>query len=167
MAKEKILFIGRHAKSSWDFPDRDDIDRPLSERGVQNAYVMAGRMKSRGEMPEHIISSPANRALHTAIIYARELDFPLSGLRVNDDLYMTGERTILRIVAQVSNDIGSLMIFGHNPDFTRLANNFLKDQIYNVPTSGIVRLNFGTSEWEKISRSNLVDYFFDFPKNST
>jgi phosphohistidine phosphatase len=59
MAKEKVLFIGRHAKSSWDFPDRDDIDRPLADRGLRDAYDMAGRMKKRGEMPEHIISSPA------------------------------------------------------------------------------------------------------------
>jgi phosphohistidine phosphatase len=166
MAKEKILFIGRHAKSSWDHPERVDIDRPLSERGVQNAYLMAGRMKSRGDMPQHIISSPANRALHTAIIYARELDFPLSGLIVDDDLYMTGERTILKIITGVSNDIDTLMIFGHNPDFTNLANYFLKDRIYNIPTSGIVMLSFGTTDWEKISRSNLADFSFDFPKNS-
>jgi phosphohistidine phosphatase len=164
MPKEKILFIGRHAKSSWDFPERDDIDRPLAERGLANAYDMAGRMKKRGDMPEYIISSPASRALHTAIIFARELKFPMKRLRVNEDLYMSGEDSLLKIITGMNGKFGSLMIFGHNPDFTNLANYFLKDQIYNIPTCGLVRMHFDVDEWGKISRSNLSDYFFDFPK---
>jgi phosphohistidine phosphatase len=164
MTKGKVLFIGRHAKSSWDFPERDDIDRPLSERGLVNAYDMAARMKKRGDMPEHIISSPANRALHTAIIYARELRFPLNRLRVNEEMYMSGEDSILEIITGLNNKFGAVMIFGHNPDFTNLANYFLKDQIYNIPTCGIVRMHFEVDEWAKVSRSTLADYLFDFPK---
>jgi phosphohistidine phosphatase len=164
MAKEKVLFINRHAKSSWDFPDRDDIDRPLSERGLVNAYDMAGRMKKRGDMPEHIISSPANRALHTAVIFARELRFPFNRLKVNEEVYMSGEDSILKIIMELNDKIDSVMIFGHNPDFTNLANYFIKDQIYNIPTCGLVRINFEVTEWKKISRSNLSDYLFDYPK---
>jgi phosphohistidine phosphatase len=164
MTKGKVLFIGRHAKSSWDFPERDDIDRPLSERGLVNAYDMAGRMKKRGDVPEYIISSPANRALHTAIIFARELRFPMNRLRVNEEMYMSGEDSILEIITGINDKFGSVMIFGHNPDFTNLANYFLKDQIYNIPTCGLVRMKFEVAEWEKISRSTLTDYFFDYPK---
>jgi phosphohistidine phosphatase len=164
MTKGKVLFIGRHAKSSWDFPERDDIDRPLSERGLVNAYEMAGRMKKRGDVPEYIISSPANRALHTAIIFARELRFPLNRLRVNEEMYMSGEESVLKIITGINDKFGSAMIFGHNPDFTNLANYFLKDQIYNIPTCGLVRIHFEVDEWEKISRSTLSDYLFDYPK---
>jgi phosphohistidine phosphatase len=89
---------------------------------------------------------------------------PLSRLMVNESLYMGGEDAILRIIARTDNDINSLMIFGHNPDFTNLANYFLKDQIYNIPTCGLVRLNFDVTEWEQISNSKLVDSLFDFPK---
>lgn len=164
MAKDKILFIGRHAKSSWDFPDRVDIDRPLSGRGLEDAYNMAGRMKKKGDMPEKIISSPASRALHTAVIFARTLNFPLADLQITEDLYMTGEDAVFQIISGINSNVKSLMIFGHNPDFTNLANHFLRDQISNIPTCGMVRVRFGVSEWDKISRSNLVDYLFDFPK---
>ena len=164
MTQKKILYIVRHAKSSWDFPGRADSDRPLAERGIQNAYDMAQRLKKRGDIPGFIISSPANRALHTAIIFAGELNIPLALLRVNEDLYMAGEDAISAAVAEVDNNIESLMIFGHNPDFTGFANTFLRDQIYNIPTCGMVRIDFEVSGWENIHRSKLVDYFFDYPK---
>ncbi len=164
MAQEKSLYIGRHAKSSWDFPGREDIDRPLAERGLQNAYEMVQRMKKRGEGPEFIISSPANRALHTAVIFARELKLPMSRLSVNEGLYMTGEDTIMEIVAGINDSINAVMIVGHNPDFTHFANYFLKDQIYNIPTCGLVKLVFDVSRWEDIHRGRLIGHLIDFPK---
>ena len=164
MATEKILYIGRHAKSSWDFPGRADIDRPLAERGLSNAYDMAQRMKKRQDKPGLIISSPANRALHTAIIFARELRIPFSELSVNEDLYMAGEDSIFKIISGMDDKVHSVMVFGHNPDFTDFANYFLHDQIYNIPTCGVVRLTFNVSRWENIHRGKLVDHFFDFPK---
>ena len=164
MEKEKLLYIGRHAKSSWDFPGRADIDRPLAERGVKDAYNMVQRMIERGEGPQLIISSPANRALHTAVIYARGISLPFSSVWVNEGLYMSGEDKILDIIYGVDNSIDSLMIFGHNPDFTYLANYFLHDPVDNIPTSGLVRLNFRSDKWEGIGKTNLAGYIFDYPK---
>lgn len=167
MEQNRTLFIGRHAKSSWDFPGRNDIDRPLAERGLNNAYEMAYRTKKRGDRPEIIISSPANRALHTAIMFARELKVPFSGFQVDENLYMGGLDSILDIVSGVDNNTCSLMVFGHNPDFTDLANYFLKDHINNIPTCGMVKLVFNANGWENIQKSNLVDSLFDFPKNKS
>ncbi len=164
MATNKTLYIGRHAKSSWDFPGRADIDRPLSERGVENAHEMAKRMLKRGEKPECIISSPANRALHTAVIYVRQLGISFTDLVINEDLYMGGEDSILQIITTLDEHVDSVMIFGHNPDFTHFANVFLHDQIYNIPTSGMVRLTFDVSAWEDIHRGKLSENFFDYPK---
>lgn len=164
MVEEKVLYIGRHAKSSWDFPGRADIDRPLAERGLNDAYDMAGRLKKRGHTPGYIISSPANRALHTAIIFARELKVPLSRLEINEDLYMAGEDAVLQAVAGANDSYGSLMVFGHNPDFTYLANHFLQEHLYNIPTCGVVRLVFSVNQWQDIHRGKLMDYSFDYPK---
>ena len=164
MEPKKTLYIARHAKSSWDFPGRADIDRPLAERGLNNAYEMARRMKERGDKPARMISSPANRALHTAIIYTRELKIPFEYLSVDENLYMAGEDAILQVIGMVDDAIGSIMVFGHNPDFTYLANHFVHSQIYNIPTSGIVRLEFDVSSWKDIHRGKLIGHLFDYPK---
>ncbi len=162
---QRTLFINRHAKSSWDDPGLDDIDRPLAPRGIKNACEMAKRMKKRGDKPGMIISSPADRALHTAVIFARELMVPFDEFRIMEDLYMGGEESVLDIIYGVDNRVSSLMIFGHNPDFTHLANYFLHDPVNNIPTCGLVGLSFDSEEWEDIHRSNVTDSFFDFPKN--
>ena len=164
MTKEKTLYICRHGKSSWDLPNRPDIDRPLAERGLRNAYDMVLRMKNRGHKTDHIISSPANRALHTAIIFARELQFPFYQLEINEDLYMGGDDSVLKVIMGVDNSRNSLMVFGHNPDFTYLANNFLEEQIDNIPTCGLVRMVFNVAGWDEIHRGKLADYLFDYPK---
>jgi phosphohistidine phosphatase len=164
MAKKRTLYVGRHAKSSWDFPAWSDIDRPLAERGLRNAYDMAQRMKYRGEEPWRIISSPANRAMHTAMIYARELRIPMSRFFLNEGLYMSGEDYIMKIISEIDESEESVMIFGHNPDFTYFANNFLKDKINNIPTSGVVKLVFDASDWKEIHRRKLAEFQFDYPK---
>lgn len=56
------------------------------------------------------------------------------------------------------------MIFGHNPGFTQLANVFLHDRIYNIPTAGVVFLEFEMDYWKEISKAKLVDHFFEYPK---
>ncbi len=63
----KTIYLIRHAKSDWDNPLLQDIERPLNERGYADANVMGTRLKT----PGLIISSPAVRALSTALIFAR------------------------------------------------------------------------------------------------
>ena len=166
MKKRKILHIVRHAKSSWDYDNISDIDRPLKIKGIQNAYEMARRIKIRNTLPESIISSPATRAIQTAIIFARVFEFPLSKIIIEENLYATEEDFIIDLIKKTDNSISSLMIFGHNPELTNFANIFVKDKIENISTAGIVSLVFGIDKWKDISRKKLVSEQFDFPKKN-
>ena len=74
--KHKVLYIVRHAKSSWDYDNMADVDRPLKVKGIKTAYEIARNIKLKNNLPDLIISSPANRALHTAMILARVFDTP-------------------------------------------------------------------------------------------
>ena len=167
MSGYKTLFIVRHGKSSWDFADIDDIDRPLLERGISNAYEMSNRLKIKNLIPDCIVSSPANRALHTANIFARELEVPYNNFYINKNLYFDYEEKILDFIKNTDDKVGSLMIFGHNPTFTNFANKFVKNCIDNIPTAGIVILQFSCERWKEISKDNLKAEFFDFPKKNS
>lgn len=164
MKKRKTLHIVRHAKSNWDYDNISDIDRPLKLKGIKNAYEMARRIKIRNALPELIITSPANRAIHTAIIFARVFEFPLSKIIVEENLYATEQDSIIDIIKKTDNSVPSLMIFGHNPEFTNLANIFVKNTIDNISTAGIVSLVFDIDNWKDISKKKLVSELFDFPK---
>ncbi len=160
----KRIIIARHAKSDWSYPDLADIDRPLKDRGVRDAYTMAGRLKKLKVVPDLILSSPATRAIHTALIHARELDFNMNNLKIVPEIYHAGTDNLLRLIRTLDQAFHSAMIFGHNPAFTDLANHFLPTPVDNVPTSGLVILDFQATSWKEVDRQSLVADAFDYPK---
>ena len=164
MNKSKILHIVRHAKSSWDYESISDFDRPLKPRGIVNAHEMARRMNIRNTLPSLIISSPANRAFHTALIFARVIELPFNHIRIDPDLYGSDVDTLYHIIKDLDDKFRSVMIFGHNPEFTNLANFLAKDPIDEVPTCGMVSISFDTEKWKDIGKDRVKQVFFDFPK---
>lgn len=160
----KTLYIVRHAKSSWDYEDISDIDRPLSTRGIKDASVMADRLKSKGEIPTLMITSPACRAFHTATIFAKILEFPWEQIIIAEKIYPGSLPEVLNILEKVSDTCSSIMIFGHNPTSTGLANHFLKHEVDNVPTSGVVTLKFTGDSWKDLRDLKPKSESVDFPK---
>jgi len=105
-------------------------------------------------------------ALHTATIFARVFEIEGSKLVIRNDLYLTGKKNILDIIKKTNNTIDSLMIFGHNPAFTDIANDFLINKIDNLPTTGIVTLKFELNSWKEVHAQNCIESVFDYPKNN-
>lgn len=158
------MFIVRHGKSSWEDEELDDIDRPLAERGLRNADTMANRLKELGEIPELIFTSPANRALNTALIMARIWGLDSDSLQIHDALYMAYVPEIEEVVGEAPGSIRSLAVFGHNPSFTLYANTFLEEPLDNLPTAGIVIVTLECDQWKKIGRTMVKKTYVDFPK---
>lgn len=163
MKQTKVLHVVRHAKSSWDFDGTADIDRTLKEKGIRNAYAVSRKMKLSNLVPEKILSSPANRALHTAVIFARVFEYPLSKLEIIQTLYESSAGSISDMLRALDDNVRSVMIFGHNPDFTELVNSFLKSPIENLPTSGAATLEFNVARWKDINRNSLTKEVLIFP----
>jgi len=161
----KQLHIARHGKSSWDTGGIADIDRPLNERGVATAYLMAQRLSDRGVIPDLMISSPAVRALSTTLIFLRVMKLPASILQINESFYMGNVDELVQIIRSTDDRFSSLMLFGHNPAFTVLANRFLIHGIENIPTAGIVSLSFPALKWKEIDRTKPDEEVFDYPKH--
>jgi phosphohistidine phosphatase len=163
MKQLKVLHVVRHAKSAWDDDGVADIDRPLKSRGIKNAYEISRRLKLSDLVPQKIISSPADRALHTAVIFARVFDYPMTELEISSVLYATSTEKILDLIRNLSDTYQSIMIFGHNPDSTDLVNHFIKSPVDNIPTAGVATLKFNSASWKEIHRRNLDQHIFNFP----
>jgi phosphohistidine phosphatase len=148
--KVKTLHIVRHGKALQDYRAIGDIDRPLTEKGIRNSIAMAARLAGKYAVPDLIVSSPAARALHTAHIFARTWDYPPERVKVDGALYLDGEKTALEILLGLSGEISSVMIAGHNPDVSYLANMFIRPLINSLPTSGVATIRFDTPEWSGI-----------------
>ncbi|MCC5932505.1 MAG: histidine phosphatase family protein [Cyclobacteriaceae bacterium] len=161
----KTLFLVRHAKSSWDDMNLADFDRPLASRGFRDAPEMGRRLASRNIIPDLILSSPANRAFSTATIIARSIDYDLDKIETRQDIYLAGVRTLVNQIQSVSDRVYKLMLFGHNPGFTDLANYLSGSNILNIPTAGIVCIEFNVDKWSVVEKNSGRLNFFDYPKN--
>ncbi|GMN11845.1 histidine phosphatase family protein [Croceitalea sp. MTPC9] len=153
-----IIFV-RHAKSSWDYDVKDE-DRPLKERGINDAHLVAQKLESQKKVIDFVFSSPANRALHTCMIFLKILDFDRSKLLVNKDLYDFSGESVLNFIKEVDNDCQTILVFGHNYALTTLVNTLGDRYIENVPTAGLVEIEFPVENWETISKGKTVQVIF-------
>jgi phosphohistidine phosphatase len=111
-----------------------------------------------------MLSSTAVRAKKTAELVANELLYPEDKIMTSKALYHADSEEIFDALYVISNDINSVMIFGHNPGFTYFVNQFIRPTIENLPTSGVVSIEFITDKWEEISNAKFHVNFVMFPK---
>jgi phosphohistidine phosphatase len=159
----KTLFLVRHAKSSRDDPSLPDRDRPLDDRGRQDARRMGKRLAKRDVKPDLLLSSPALRALTTAQLIAEEVGYERMDIVVDDRLYASNSDDLLAVVCGLDKKLNRVMLFGHNPEFTVLAHR-LSSEIIDMPTSAVVELSFDTKTWSDIGAVKPAKVVFDHPK---
>lgn len=159
----KTLFLVRHAKSSRDDPSLPDRDRPLDDRGKQDAPKMGRRLAKRDVKPELLLSSPALRAVTTAQLIAEEVGYERNAIVVDDRLYASDADELLAVIRALDKKLNRVMIFGHNPEFTDLAHR-LSSEIIEMPTCAIVEFNFDTKAWSDVGERKPAKVVFDYPK---
>ena len=160
----KTLFLVRHAKSSWDAPGYSVELRPLLPKGEKKTRLVADYLIKESVKIDLMISSQAVRAYETAKIMAACLDYPVKDILNDRRIYDGPYDRMLDLIYGTSNDVNTLMIFGHNPLITQLANLFLHPGIDDMPTSAIVCINFHTGKWEETPASKSELKFYIFPK---
>ncbi len=160
----KTLTILRHAKSSWSDAGLSDFDRPLNRRGERDAPRIGERMAESGLRPALILSSPAERALTTAKIVAAKLNYPREFLEKERALYHASLDTLLDIIAAQEDRVNNLMLVGHNPGMTQLANHLLPGIMNNLPTAGTLTVEIDTRDWSLYTQPKATLVRFDYPK---
>ncbi len=159
----KTLYLMRHAKSSWKQPELSDFDRPLNKRGKRDVPFIAKLLRDMGVKPDVIMTSPTMRALSTAKILTEELKYPREKIVVNDLLYEGGKEELVEVIRATDRTIGKLMMVGHNPALTEVVNYF-SPGVENIPTCGIVCLEFNLDSWKQVDQNRGKLKFFEYPK---
>lgn len=161
----KRLTLVRHAKSSRKDPLLEDIDRPLNQRGKENAPLMGKRLAKKEIMPDRMLTSPAKRAVKTARIIAGKIGFPKEKIEKIDAIYLASPETLLGLLRGLGDEGDHVMMVGHNPGFTDLNNVVNSAKIDNIPTCGIVCIDFDIASWSELAEGLGTLVVFDYPKN--
>ena len=161
----KNLFLVRHAKSDWSIPGQKDFDRELNVRGNNDAPRMGRKLHDLGLKPDLIISSPANRAKHTAELIAEQLKYDTDSIILDEEVYEASVRSLLAVINNLPNNCNEVIIVGHNPTFTYIAEYLTKKNLDNIPTCGVVHILFEIDSWNEVSEGNGHLQLFIFPKS--
>ncbi|MDH3646115.1 MAG: histidine phosphatase family protein [Gammaproteobacteria bacterium] len=161
----KQIALMRHAKSSWDNAELADIDRPLNRRGLRDAPMMGQRLADMGFVADYIVTSPATRAAVTARTIAEKIGVSSSAIKLEEDIYLADPVTLYQVMQQLDDSHQTVMLFGHNPGFTMLANEIGDASIDHMPTCSIAVFNLKIETWSRIARGCGELVFFDYPKS--
>ncbi len=160
----KNLIVVRHAKSSWDFPELKDIDRPLNPRGEQDAPRMADYFSRQNYSINLMITSPSKRALETCTAFARKLGFTKGLIMIDHNLFHANSSEIMAIIRNLKPEYETVMIFGHNPGLTDFVNRITNSDIENIPTTGIAIMEFSKESWKELRDNSGTLIEFMYPK---
>ena len=149
---ERTLILLRHAKSDWSGHEAD-IARPLARRGRRQAPD-AGRWLARNiDSIDLAVVSPASRARSTWDLVSAELDLP-PRTRFDDRTYAASSHELLDVVRDLSDDLETVVLVGHNPGLEDLAS-FLTGEPVPMPTSALVVITM-SGTWSTAGRHSAA-----------
>ena len=151
----KELVILRHAKSNRTYMV-NDINRPLSQSGIERIQIKSYQKRDFFIDAEVIISSPAIRALHTAVIVIRELGISMEKLIIDEQLYTFSGSSIIDYVYALDERWSKVVLVGHNPAFTEVINHFSDVSINQLKTSGFAKISFNEDQWSNLFKGEVV-----------
>jgi phosphohistidine phosphatase len=111
------LVLVRHVQAA-DAPV--DADRPLTERGRRRARAIGSWLERAGWVPDHVLVSPARRAVQTWELAGASLAPDLQPT-VDGRVYENTVEAVLEAIRETPEDVQSLAVVGHNPSIGELA----------------------------------------------
>jgi phosphohistidine phosphatase len=166
MPTTKTLYLIRHAKSSWDDHDLSDFQRTLNNRGLKDASLMARFIKEKNIVPDLIITSPAMRALSTAEIFADEFIYKKNKIINDEKIYEATMRELMRTIGEIKDEYKTIMLFGHNPGISNIANLIGDKFLPALPTCAVVGIELKVNSWSEVERDRGKIILFEYPKKS-
>ncbi len=109
------LYFLRHGEAQWPDWKKSDDERPLTKRGKKEMREVAAFLGRLKVQPDLILTSPLPRAAQTAEIAAEHLD-----VKCREEQRLAPGFGAAKLEELINkHSVESLMIVGHEPDFTR------------------------------------------------
>lgn len=157
----KKLIIIRHAQAEDHAPA--DYARRLTSRGAVRLEATAAKLAESlrtDDSPLHIIASPAARTAQSAEIVARAMNYLPEEIDFQEALYRGNYSVYLDAAARTDDEVGKLMVVGHNPAVTELAGELLQGEIAVMRKGSVAIFEFEMDRWQDIfvTTARLVQF---------
>lgn len=134
----KKLYLIRHAKAEDYSLAKKDYDRNLIAKGKERAKQIATLLKEEFVLTPQtkVLSSSANRAIQTAELFCKILNYPVTEIRQDKNIYEARYLDILKSINSTADSVENLLVFGHNPGLSDLTH-YLTDAYVDLKTSEV------------------------------
>ena len=147
----KKLLIVRHAKAEPDTAGERDFDRELTMTGTMQTSRMGKVLQETGFATDAMLASPAARTLATASLLAEQLGFDTRHIQTFPELYNGSVKTWLEKINTLDEKYESVMLVGHNPHISYLAEYLTQEATGELKTCGMVLITWEGTDWAAIS----------------
>ncbi|GAA4899660.1 histidine phosphatase family protein [Flaviramulus aquimarinus] len=155
---KKVILV-RHAKSSWKH-NVIDHERPLNNRGYSDADLVSNYFVENKLDIDIIVCSDAIRTKTTLDIFILNLNIDKSIVHLSHDLYDFSGENLVKVIRRCDDSITNLMVFGHNHAITAFVNTYGDHYIDNVPTCGVVIIEFDIEKWNNLKPGKTIKTLF-------
>jgi phosphohistidine phosphatase len=168
----RLVYLFRHAKSSWSDPDLSDFDRPLAPRGERACEVMADYFRLGDIHPGLVVCSAALRTRQTLERVRPGLgESPV--VRHYRGLYHAGPQAMLNRLRRTPDDVQRVMLIGHNPGMQtlaqRLAGGGAQEDLHrlseNLPTAALAILVYHGCAWKDLEEGSCELHSLVVPRD--
>lgn len=163
---DKHLFLVRHAQAETSSHVQKDFDRLLTSTGFAEALKMGERLVRQQVKPSLIVTSPADRCAATAQLLAERLQLKTEDIVPQPDLYEASVRSLMNVINGLEEDKNVVLLVGHNPAISYLAEFLTHTEIGSMPTCAVVHVVFENLAWAQVSGQTGTLAFFDYPDNN-
>ncbi len=145
------LYILRHAQSADKQFGQSDADRELTPIGRHDSERVGFFFKQQYDLPQLVLCSNAIRTRQTcALVLNAMSEIPTSKVDLRSELYHGTVETYLDIIQLTNSTINTLLVIGHNPAVTELAQFLCEENIGVLSPSGMVGLQFPFDQWRDL-----------------
>ncbi len=159
--QKRLLTLIRHAEAGSAHGSRiRDCDRPLTERGREEARQLGARLAGIDFVPDLIWCSDAERAVVSAKILSSALSLPGGSVEVRPGLYLAHTTALCEMLAEIDPEIRSLVVVGHNPGLSELVDWLCDKNGFGLATCGMARLELTIRDWSQLDEgcADLVEF---------
>jgi phosphohistidine phosphatase len=164
---KKLIFV-RHGKAEDPSSGISDYERSLTLKGKIISRTMGKKLLEIEKSPVTIISSPAFRAIETALIFALEFGVDPDRIILKSNIYYKMNlRDLPEIISGTGENCDTIIMFGHNPSFTEIVSGLCKEGCDFMPKTSVAGISFDINKWQEIrQKTGKLEYLLKPDKES-
>jgi phosphohistidine phosphatase len=156
------LVLMRHAQAEEKHHEQRDVDRELTAKGQQEVLTMGAQLLERKIIPDALFSSIATRTQSTSSLLSDVLKLNTDRIISNEELYNSSIRTYLSFLHAIDSEFKKVILVGHNPAVSYLAEYLTGAEIGSVPTAGACIIQFSCQSWKDVDKNagKLLEFIY-------